>query len=77
MKQVTMYKIPHTHVTTEAMTTAHYFTGVLDALLYYMYDVRSKILLDCRSAKYTINGATKHVRKKVALNKSLAVTLSL
>ena len=23
MKQVTMYKIPHTHVTTEAMTTAH------------------------------------------------------
>ena len=23
MKQVTMYKIPHIHVTTEAMTTAH------------------------------------------------------
>ena len=33
MKQVTMYKIPHTHVTTEAMTTAHLATGVSNALL--------------------------------------------
>ena len=36
MKQVsdTMYKIPHTHVTTEAMTTAHLATciGVSNAL---------------------------------------------
>ena len=36
MKQVTMYKIPHTHVTTEAMTTAQLAT---DALLCAMYDV--------------------------------------
>ena len=39
MKQVTMYKIPHTHVTTEAMTTAHLATGVSNALLCAMYDV--------------------------------------
>ena len=39
MKQVTMYKIPHTHVTTEAMTTAHLVTGVSNALLCAMYDV--------------------------------------
>ena len=32
MKQVTMYKIPHTHVTTEAMTTTHLATGVSNAL---------------------------------------------
>ena len=39
MKQVTMYKIPHTHVTTEAMTTAHSATGTSNALLCAMYDV--------------------------------------
>ena len=41
MKQVTMYKIPHTHVTTEAMTMAHLATGVSNALLWAiaMYDV--------------------------------------
>ena len=31
MKQVIMYKIPHMHVTTEAMTTAHSATGVSNA----------------------------------------------
>ena len=39
MKQVTMYKIHHTHVTTEAMTTAHLATGVSNVLLCDMYDV--------------------------------------
>ena len=39
VKQVTMYKIPHTHITTEAMTTAHLATGVSNALLCAMYDV--------------------------------------
>ena len=40
MKQVTMYKIPHKHITTEAMTTAHYLAaGVSNALLCAMYDV--------------------------------------
>ena len=39
MKQVTMYKIPHTLVTTEAMTTAHLAAGISNALLCAMYDV--------------------------------------
>ena len=39
MKQVTMYKIPYTYVTTEAMTTAHLATGVSNALFCTMYDV--------------------------------------
>ena len=39
MKQVTMYKIPHIHVTTEAMITAHLATVVSHALLWAMYDV--------------------------------------
>ena len=65
MIQVTMYKIAHTHVTTEAMTTAHLASGVSNALLCAVYVVK---LLDCRSVKHTINGATEQVRKKVALN---------
>ena len=39
MKQVTMYKIPHAHITTEAMTTTHLATGVSNALLCATYDV--------------------------------------
>ena len=34
-----MYKILHTHITTEAMTTAHLATGVSNALLCAMYNV--------------------------------------
>ena len=35
-----MYKIPHKHITTEAMTTAHYLAAsVSNALLCAMYDV--------------------------------------
>ena len=35
-----MYNIPHTRITTEAMTTTHYLaTGVANALLCAMYDV--------------------------------------
>ena len=50
MKQVTMYKIPYTHVTTEAMTTAHLATGVSNAVLCAMYDVNF--------TRLQINGAT-------------------
>ena len=40
MKQVTMCKIPDKHITTEAMTTAHYLAaGVSNALFCAMYDV--------------------------------------
>ena len=72
MKQVTMYKIPHTHVTTEAMTTAHLATGVSNALLCAMYDVVNFTRLQVSEAHN--NGVTEQVRKKVALNKSFAFT---
>ena len=68
MKQVTMYKIPHKHITTEAMTTAHYLaTGVSNALLCEMYDVVHFFLLDFRSVKYTIKPLSK-LEKKLAQN---------
>ena len=64
-------QIPHTHVTTEAVTTAHLATciGVSNALLCAMYDVVNFTRLQL--VKYTINGVTEQV---VALNKSFAVT---
>ena len=73
MKQVTMYKIPHTHVTTEAMTTAHLAIGVSNALLCAMCDVVNFTRLQI-SEVHNQNGVTKQDRKKVALNKSFAVT---
>ena len=53
MKQVTMYKIPHTHVTTdhEAMTTAYLATGVSSATLCAMYDVVNYTRLQIREVR--------------------------
>ena len=72
MKQVTMYKIPHTHVTTEAMTTAHLATGV--SMLFY---VQCIINICCELNQTEISQSMEpqsKLEKKVALNKSFAVT---
>ena len=66
MKQVTMYKIPHTHITTEAMTTAHLATGVLIALLCAKYDVVNFTRLQISKAHNQWR-VTEQARKKVAL----------
>ena len=50
-----MYKIPHTHVTTEAMTTAHLATGVSNALLCAMYDVVNFTRLQISELHYQWN----------------------
>ena len=55
----------HTHITTEAMTTAHLATlsCVSNTLLCAMYNV-----VNFTRLKHTINGTTEQVRKRVGSN---------